>query len=73
MLFVSFFYFYCISNSLFMGILYKRYFGSVRLLGSLEVKENPGTRALRRLGCVVHANIRGQPKNLLDLSLIGRG
>ena len=56
-----------------MGILYKRYFGRLRLLRSSDVEENPGPRVSRRSYRVVYANIRGLHKNLSDLALIARG
>ena len=58
-----FFFYCCISNSLFMGILYKHYFGRLRLLRSSYVEENSGPR---------DANIRHLHKNLSDLPLIAR-
>ena len=66
------FFYCCISNSLFMDILYKRYFGHLRLLMSTDV-ENSGPRASRMTCRVLCANIRGLHKNLPDLSLIARG
>ena len=56
-----------------MGILYKRYFGLLRLLMSSDVEENSGTRASRRSFRAVYAKIRGLHKNLSDISLMVRG
>ena len=50
-----------------MDILYKRYFGRLRLLRYSDVEENPRPRTSRRLCRVVYANIRGLQ------SLITRG
>ena len=47
-----------------MGILYKHYFGHLRLLKSSDVEENPGSKASRTSCCVVYANILGLHKNL---------
>ena len=58
--------------SLFRGILFKRYFGCLRLLCSSDV-ENPAPRASRRSYRVAYANIRGLQKNLSDLSLMAKG
>ena len=56
-----------------MGILYKHYFGSARLLRLSNVEENPGPRASRRSCRVVYVNIRGLHRNLSALSLTARG
>ena len=56
--------------SLFMDILYKRYFGRLRLLRSSDVEENPGLRDSRRSCCVCHTKIRSLHKNLSNLSLM---
>ena len=44
-----------------MGILYKHYFGRLRLLRSSDVDEDPGPKTSRRLCRVVYVNIRGLP------------
>ena len=63
----------CISNSLHMGILYKFYFGRLRLLRSSDVEEKPETLVSRRSRGVVYTNILGLHKNLSDLSLTAGG
>ena len=56
---------YCsILNFLFMGTLYKLYLDRLKLLVSSGVEENPGLRASRRSGRVLHANTRDMHKNL---------
>ena len=55
-MFIFFLYYYCISNSLLMGILCKRYYRLLRLLRSLDVEENPRPRASSRSCCVVYPN-----------------
>ena len=55
-----------------MGILYKNYYGRLRLLRSSDVEKNSVPWASRK-SCVVYANIKGLHKNLSDLSLIARG
>ena len=42
------FFYCCISNAWFTGILYTRYFGSMSLLRSSDVEEDLGTTASRR-------------------------
>ena len=61
-------FFHCIilSNSLFIGILYKLYFDHLRLLMSLDVEENTGLKASRRSFRIVYANVLGLLKNLSD-------
>ena len=53
-----------------MGILYKLYFGRLRLLRSSDLKENPGPKVSRKSCRVVYANIWGLHKNLSELPLI---
>ena len=45
-------------TSFSMSILYKRYFGHLRIVKSSDVMENPKPRASRRSWCVGQANIR---------------
>ena len=51
-----------VSNSLFVGILYKRYVGHLRLLTSSDVEENLEPRASRRSCRVIYTLIRGLHK-----------
>ena len=56
-----------------MGILYKHYFGRLRLWRYSEIEQNPGPRASRRLWYVVYANIRRLHKSLSNLFLAASG
>ena len=54
-----------------MGILYKRYFGRLRLLRSSDVDENPGSpRASRRSCRIEYANIHDLYKRIYQICLL---
>ena len=65
---IFFFYCCCMSNSLFMGILYKRYFGCLMLLKSCG--GDSGMRASRSSCRVVYANIRACIRSCLICLLL---